>query len=321
MASSINQQYAMLIPLALGLSAGLLIRTMATRELATKLAGVADNLALKVLLPLVVFEAIAANVSGATVLLPIALGFMFPILLTAIFKALKVDPSVAIAGSTFGGGSRGTALLLLIASQEQQFPALIQQFILLDLGNFLCMIFLLPRALSYLGVQDYKDNDNRVPNRRDLMQLLSQNYVLYVIGFTVFLAAVTTAYPAFIATIAESKQVRGLVLSATLFFAIAIKIQARGATVPRRDLIQLSLGRILLALLVVTLFYVSILSEPLLLACLVLIAMPPSSLLPALAAQNKISEQVLTRILPLVMAGNLLFLAYLLIGSIKAWFL
>ena len=131
-----NEAFKILTPMIIGVSLGLAGRLMGTENLRNKVATFVEFAALSVLLPMMVLDSISKTGLSQEVLFALVVGFALPLLTIGscyLSKSIrgrrrivaKYDKELCFMSGTFGGGSRGTALLTLLLAGSIELRAMI----------------------------------------------------------------------------------------------------------------------------------------------------------------------------------------------------
>lgn len=146
-----------------------------------------------VLLPVVILNTVRKTEISANLLTTFFVGFMLPIAVYLVIKLLSKNSYLAklypkekklihMLLASFGGGNRGNLLLLTAFSSATAFGAnVISQFIVLDLGNFLCILTVgffvadtLSRKSTKLGFTDIVEKVRNSPVFYAAILIISQ---------------------------------------------------------------------------------------------------------------------------------------------------
>lgn len=313
---------AVLLPVFTGLSLGIgsrkLLDSNATR---VRLASLINGLALNLLLPFFIIESLLATKVSADLLLAVGVGFALPVFTYVVmhFIAAAARPRFELPknyvesqfmASTFGGGSRGTALLLLLFAAKPDFADYLKWFTLVDLGNFLCLL----TAITYFMRRHYGQADR---SSESWWKALLGNYAFVAIAIASAYFAVREFFPGVDAMLSETVHQRKQLLSVLVFWAIAMQFNLARTQGLLTDALVLLAGRILAALVVVGIaafffapplyFYV---------ATAVLLMMPPSSLAPAMIASAGAPPKVREYVSSFAGAINVFYLFLLALGCV-----
>ncbi len=124
-----------------------------------------SNSAIGVLLPIIFFESLVSNIDNIDEIgKAFLIGFILPTLTLIsgyvslkVFNFQKVDKASHILGATFGGGSRGVALMLIVSSLVlTEYKKSLAIFYSIDFGNFLFFLVVIPiwLKLTYQSTEE-----------------------------------------------------------------------------------------------------------------------------------------------------------------------
>jgi hypothetical protein len=326
-------EFSLLFLLCGSMAAGLLLRGAAVRfgrvSGAEKMGAICEAVALKLLLPLFVFEAVSSSgltpQSMAMVMVGAATPAVCLLLAWAIARSICLEKfrvaeyrELAFLTASFGGGNRGTAVLLVLFVGVADFNEYLKAFVLVDLGNFLFLLLVTPVLLSR------KIGAPRKPVASTWWRTILKSYFLtgFLLVFAcAFLSMQWKGWPAWMNDTAAARK---SVFSGLVFFALGVRMQP----VSRRAMKALPIALLLFTLLRVcaamgiasTLWMINA-PDHLLVASLVLLAMPPSSLLPGLAATAGANPRSLSYMASFSGVCNLFYLLALLLIGLGVWLL
>ena len=298
------------MPIFVGVGIGSLLRPIVSSKSLWKFADASESLSLKVLLPLFLVESVLNNPLGLDLFFAFICGFSMPaVCFLAASWLAKVRPlltqkldAIRYLVSTFGGGNRGTAFLILLFISRPDFSDYLKWFSFIDFGNFACLLLVIgPLIRKHFGVQ--------AGSTSSLIKSLSQNYVaitiIVVVGYFIF----QSIFPVLDDWLFVSSSFRKFVFTSLVFFAITIKLMPKKIN---RELLP-DIAIFIAIRLLVGLFFVSlavifkIFPDPALAAILVLFLMPPSSILPAMVNQSDASNDIKSYVGVFAGAANLLY--------------
>jgi hypothetical protein len=293
----------LLLPMLSALGVGVLLRQWLQSNRSNRVAKWADSIALKILLPILVTQALLAEPISSNLLQPLAIGFCLPLALLVLLRLLGAPWAISIAGSTFGGGSRGTAFALIVLAASPLLPGVMRWFVLIDLANFACMLFALPLFIRAQG------GSVKAPptEHQTAWQMIKGNYAFYVIALVAGLLLLDQFGFSLKNWLEQTATARSSLLSFTLFLSIAIKSSFTRQSVPFRDTALFFLARLIMLGLVLTLGRLVDAPNSLLIASAILLCMPPSSLIPKLAEQWGVNPTQTNMIALVTVQGNLLY--------------
>ncbi len=293
----------LLFPMLSALSVGVLLRRLAQSKTASRVAQWADNIALKILLPILVTQALLSEPISLALLQPLAIGFCTPLALLFVLRSLGAPWAISIAGSTFGGGSRGTAFALIVLATSPLLPSVMRWFVLIDLANFACMLFVLPLLIRAQGGSAKASSSSQ----QQPWDQIKGNYAFYVIALVAGLLLLDRFGFSLKHWLEQSSAMRSGLLSFTLFLSIAIKSSFTAQPLPTRGAALFFLARLIMLGIVLTLGRLIDAPNSLLIASAILLCMPPSSLIPKLAEQWGVDRQQIQTIALVTVQGNLLY--------------
>ncbi len=284
--STSDRLLSILAPIILGIILAVWVRIFLKHK-SIDLAQWSEFLVLKVLLPLFVIESLALVGKPADFLMACLIGFALPcvVLCGGIWlsgKTQRFSPELALMSATFGGGSRGSVIILLLAAQSGMMYEYLKWFVFVDLGSFLALL----TVLSAWVRQKYRINAPvSHSGLRRLRQFLSNYAVITLLIVGVYFAT-KDRLPVLAQILQGTQTERKWLFSLLAFFALSLRFQAVKWSELLYDVLGLFAVRLLAVLLVwsVGVWWIG-LSHPVWLVFVILAAMPPSSLVPALVAQ------------------------------------
>lgn len=307
----------------------------------------AQILVLRILLPttavIAVVQGHAGNVEFARMFL---IGFFVAVLLFFVFwllYALALQKNAiwhAGAAASMGGGNRGLAALLLLASiiysgpdAATELEAAKTAFLAVDMGNFIALLVAFPLMTSLLV------RARTIDDETPLGRLLAQNIVGARWDLIPFLVAalavvVLSAWPHPILTAAvdqigrETENIRSLLLLYLAWMYVFVTLPSlrsvSGALGEATLLLVSRLGLAAAALFtgafLLTITWSDFFRTPEGLALTVLLIAPVSSFAPFIATRSGAPEEAEARITRLVLASTMLFfvLSIVLVGVLLA---
>ena len=214
-------------PIVLGVSMGVLGRNATRPDSAKSMAKVCEVISLKMLLPFFLIESIARSPISINSLTALAVGFLLPVLALigmALYKKLFSQmkfftphyEELRFLASTYGGGNRGTVLLVLLfassanSASSDYFSDYLFYFSLVDLGNFLCLLILISMLLNKnYGMPEEKG--------RNLLSRLWDNYLVITVLMVAGYFALYYYWPAVESVLSNTVDLRKILL-VFLFF-------------------------------------------------------------------------------------------------------
>ena len=158
-------------PIIIGVTVGVAFRRVFPRAL-DKIAKVLGSIAAMLLLWLFVGALTRKGIVPAD-LIYLACGALLPLLILATVRLTsRIKPGLRYQGhggiasfqfvvATFGGGTRGTILVVILFGSLPIFDEILPAFIIYDLGNFLVLLLWVPLMMRrYLGVSP---NTRKIP--------------------------------------------------------------------------------------------------------------------------------------------------------------
>lgn len=273
-------------PVVAGVAVGVLMR-ISPGIAAGRWAGLAESVSLKLFLPLFLFEALLAAPADGSLLSAGLGGFAMPVVclvcgrMMAGFGLAQRPHALALGflSSSFGGGNRGSAMLALLFVSSPLFGEYLKWFILVDLGNFLALLFVVaPMIQNKFGAPEVAGGRWRA---------LTENYVLVTLAVLAICYCLRMAVPDLQVWLEQSSGWRKFIFSFLVFFAIAAKLAPR--TINRAmlsDLAWFGATRLVGAVLLIPLAMLSGVPSYALVAMGILFLMPPSSILPAMVSRS-----------------------------------
>ncbi len=280
-----------LLPIVLAILAAGLLRIFAKNR-AIQFAQWSEFTVLKVLLPLFVIESLSLVSKPADFFLAFVIGFALPcvVLLLGLGWAHRTErfsPDLALMSATFGGGSRGSIIILLLTAASGQMYEYLKWFVFVDLGSFVALLTVLTAWINraYQG-----DSPASITTGR-WRQLLN-NYAVITLLLVGVYFALHARVPQLAYVLSVTQAERKWLFSFLAFFALSLRFQWVRWFSLAYDMFGLWLVRLLAVLLIMALgVWWAGLAHPVWLVFWVLAAMPPSSLLPAMVAQAGATPQ------------------------------
>lgn len=308
-------------PIALAVVAAILVRFFAKKR-AIRLAHWAEFAVLKVLLPLFVIESLRLVNNPADFFLAFLIGFALPcvVLLLGLGLVLRTErfsPDLVLMSATFGGGSRGSIIILLLMASSERMYEYLKWFVFVDLGSFVALLTVLTAWIRHL----YRSSAYVSIMTGRWRQLLNNYAVitLLVVG-VYFVASVRTPQLEQLLLVTQTE--RKWLFSFFSFFALSLRFQKVSWLSLAYDMLGLCVVRLLAVLLIMALAVWWIgWTHPVWLAFGVLVSMPPSSLLPAMVAQAGATSQRLAYVNALSGMMNVVYLLWVGVAILVSGFL
>lgn len=286
-----------------------------------------DAIALKGLLPVFIYEALAGVGLSADTLLSVSLGIAIPsacLVGAGIYQRWlphgRFTSSNALElgflASSFGGGNRGTALLVLLFASAPDFNAYVKAFVLVDLGNFFFLLVAVPWMLTrYLG-----DSQRAAPY--SWISSFLQSYFVFAAVGVLSCYGIAANWEGFSDWLTHTTTVRKSIFTVLVFVALGLRLKFPTAAERRAiqpDLMAFALIRCAGAVLVAGVVWLTAASHYLAVAVAILMLMPPSSLLPVLASQSNVRREALRYFVAFSVVCNLLYMVLIAISGIVLW--
>lgn len=246
-----------------------------------------------VLLPIVILNAVRKTEISSNLLTTFFVGFMLPIAVYLVIKILlkhsrlsglypKEKSLIHMLLSSFGGGNRGNLLLLTVFSSATIFGAdVITQFVILDLGNFLCILtvgFFLADTLS------------KKPSKLSLTEIIEKGKSSPVFYASILIISQLpyfrhTAIGSLLDNVNPLFDIAGKTINSYfaffIFLAIFLRLEDLSKLIEYAGKVLLSfvLFRLISAVVIFMLYFSAHAKIELYIATLVLLLMPPSSVL------------------------------------------
>lgn len=325
------KELTLLAMLAGSLLAGALFRAVSDRYAsavrAEPVAARFEAFALRVLLPIFVYEALSAAGLTMRSLAAVLAGAVLPLsclLVARLFvpRGLASNTTtsrvheIAFLAASFGGGNRGTALLLLVFAGTANFNDYLHAFVLVDLGNFLVLLTVVPMLLPrFLGTA--RDGATQTWGH-----LASRSYFATGVLLVAACYLVAAQWAGWGLWLADTAAARKAMFSVLVFFALGVRIprHATGALLSRpQDLVVFAVIRVIAAAGVLSTLWLLQVSIYVITATGILFMMPPSSLLPVLATRAGVRPESLSFLAAFSVVCNLLFLVALVGTGLVIW--
>jgi hypothetical protein len=272
-------------------------------------------------LPFFVFESMLHTELTAVFPLAFVMGFVLPLAVFGVTTLVPKIPALARAKhthfdefrfsvSTFGGGNRGTALVLLLFAGSENLSSYLKWYALVDLGNFACLLsvmaLLLHKRYGYV----------QVPNSFCAKtKLVLNNYAVITILVVLLLVAVNAAWPDFQARLERYSGERKAVFTMLIFLALTLNFNLSGsARTFAIDIVTLVAVRgavIAIVLLALASFFPK--AIPIAVAAVILLLVPPSSMLPGMMDSSNCGPRCKAYVTAFCVLANIPY--YLLVGG------
>lgn len=317
---------AILWPVVFAAAFGIAIRKarFLNRKTEEKFAKFLEGFALKVFLPLFVYESIAKSTLSSDFLVAFLVGFALPVICLACISALasiasarKILPSnyneFRFGASTFGGGNRGMAIFILLFSSRPDFADYLKWFSLVDLGNFACL-------LTVIALLVKKQYGKKGSSEIGWLKWLRDDYTVVTVLVVVLLFLLRVFLPSIDQILGNFVQERKTLFTVFVFIALTLRFDpGTAAKTFLHDLTALFFVRVLagvtLAVVLVPLFPDLF---PAYIAAAILLLMPPSSILPSMISNRNASSSAISYVSNFSASTNLAYLFIVAIGVIFA---
>ncbi len=308
----------------LGLAVGQVLQAALSAQRAARVGQTAEHLALRLLLPLVIFESLLHVPVGWGVAWPLLLGALLPMQVWALAAMQRPKApwrAAAALACTFGGGNRGVALVSLALAASPALPQALRTFVLIDLGNLMCMLLVLPRLLSRQWPAP--EQARFAPAWTSLLQ----SPALSVVAVCVASAGVFSVWGGFEQALANTSSARKAMLMVLVFVGVGVKMPLiwRATTQPKEADSAPSLWAHFFALRAVCAlpFWVAwVLGSGSVqwsaAMALVMLALPPSSWVGTLLAKTGMNADLQARLAWAVVQANMGYLALLAMAAFLA---
>lgn len=294
----------LIAPMLLGFVLSMLIRfackstpPLTRRAILRKSAEWLDNASLKILLPIFVISIVNKSTLEASMLAYVSIGIALPILTYVSSRWIKsalalpkgrqfATEDFRLAVSTYGGGNRGTLVCFIFLSQLPDFSKYLLAFALLDLGHTIYMVFLLPFVVRH----HYQARPARDGGFKSQLMSVLSSYAFIVALWTLIYVSATSLHlvphERITLVLDDTEAIRKVLFSTLLFASLFLK--AKGVELRLSTTIRDLLGAATLRVLagIGCLLASWLLGRPeIMIAVLILISMPPSSMLPSVVDQ------------------------------------
>lgn len=310
------------LPIATGVSMGIASRGKFSRATENRFAKFCEDAALKLFLPFFVIESISKSSPSYDIALAFIIGFLLPLfalvgmwLYKTAFSGKKYfTPNyddLRFLASTYGGGNRGTALVILVFATSTHFNDYLKWFSLVDLGNFSCLLLIISALLS----RQYGAPSS---NSRGYLPRILDNYAV-VTALIVILYFLSQRYwPSVDHLLSETAQYRKVIFSFLVFLAITLRFEHGVLKHFFADLLAFFAARLFAALCVGALLLFLPNALPVYLSVVILLLMPPSSLLPSMIGQVNAPGNTLKYVNGFTGAANVLYFLLIALGIVFA---
>lgn len=279
-----------------------------------------EAVALKILLPSFVIEALLKTEAGGDLLGAFSVGFLMPpasLLAVSIYNRLTAHSMLRLSSyaafrfltSTFGGGNRGTIFLILLFGQTDSFPEYIKYFTALDFGNFLCLLLVVRFLIR-------KTFGTAPAAPRSLLGNYALAVLLIVASYFLLERIGLVEHGQMRAWLSSNSGLRKTLLTVLLFCAIVLRIRISPSLMSRfwSDAIGFLIVRSVVIGVVVCAGKAFSLPQPFMLSAVVLLCMPPSSLMPSFLSDTVAQRSSIEYINTMTVAYNLIYLLVLFGG-------
>lgn len=314
---------AIFLPIATGVGMGFASRGRFDRTTEKRAAKMFEDAALKLFLPFFVIESISKSPPSYDIALAVTVGFLLPLLALAgmaLYKKLLSERSfftphyedLRFLVSTYGGGNRGTALFVLLFANSDSFNDYLKWFSLVDLGNFACLLLVIPALLSRrYGTSQTKD--------RGVLQRLSDNYAVVTVFVVITYFVARHYWPVIEFALSETVHERKFIFSFLVFVAITLRFEHGVLRNFFVDLLAFLSARAFTALCAAAILFPFLPGAiPIYLSVVILVMMPPSSFLPSMIGQSNASKKTIGYVNGFTGAANVLYFGLIVVGVVVA---
>lgn len=318
-----NEALKILGPVMVGISLGVVGRSMGRDFVRSKVATFLEIAALNVLLPMMVLDSVSKTELAPEALFAVLAGFALPLLTIGIYRLSrplrvrlgivpKHDTALMFISSTFGGGSRGTALLTLLLAGSLSLSDYMKWFALVDLGNFFCLLLLVvPLINRTYSTQASAGKWNRI------VEFL-KSYLFATLAWCTAYLALHNDFPALGEMLTSSAHERRLAFTTIVFWAITLRFKADATPSFHLDLFALFGVRAACGVVLAVLLWWLKVQTPVLVAVILLLLMPPSSTLPAIVSKAGANEAEKSYVSTFSGAFNIVYLFLVAFGIAAA---
>jgi predicted permease len=296
---------------------------MGEANVRNKVATFLEVAALNVLLPLMVLDSISKTELKQEVFFAVVAGFVLPVLTIGIYyfsKPLRVrygtvpkhDTELLFMSGTFGGGSRGTALLTLLLAGSLSLPDYMKWFALVDLGNFFCLLLVIAPLIG----RAYSTQAS--PGIWDRVVVFLKSYLFATFVVNAAYLAFHNDLPALGEMLESSSHDRRLAFTMIVFWAITLRFKADATHSFHLDLFALFGARATCGVVVTFLLWWLKIPTPVLVAVILLLLMPPSSTLPSIISEAGAGEHAKSYVSTFSGAFNIVYLFLVAFGIAAA---
>ena len=284
---------------------------------------------LNLLLPLFIIESVISQPLSSTDLIIMLFGFICPLIVylsAKLYSKFAINTFFSVQNrehfkvivSTFGGGNRGVILVLLIFGASAYLSETLKYFVILDLGNFLFLVAVIPKLI---------DADSKPESKEKKSIFLT--YPFLIIAIMIFFEILSYANPAIINSISEKLQTTALERKflCTLFAFVALTLRSSFNNEAKKnlDLIPFLIVR-LFSVFIVLLFSAFLsafefFNKQIMVIVIILLILPPSSLLPSMFHDAEIGTQSRKYINNMTIILNIVYLFLLPVGLVFSFFI
>lgn len=296
---------------------------MGTEKLRNKVATFLEFAALSVLLPMMVLDSISKTGLNQEVLFAVVAGFALPLLtigscyLSKSIRArrrivAKYDNELCFMSCTFGGGSRGTALLTLLLAGSIELPDYMKWFALVDLGNFFCLLLVIAPLINRTF-----STPTSAGTRDRIIEFL-KSYLFITFGVCAAYLSFRSDFPAIDEILSSSSHDRRLAFTMAVFWAITLRFKADFTQTFYFDLFILFVARASCGIVTTFFLWWFSVPTPVLVGVILLLLMPPSSVLPSIVSKAGAPEDSKSYVSTFSGAFNIIYLFLVTFGFAAA---
>jgi hypothetical protein len=327
---------SILVPMATGLSLGLAYKWNKRKHMTDKnlfsqenadsvesIAKFCEFIALKVLLPFFIIDSLIKSSVSVDLLGVFIVGFLVPLIcywLAKTYTALTNNSVLSLDNpkelgfivSTFGGGNRGMLFLLILFGASSSFEEYVKYFALLDLGNFIFLLVVIPALLNRAYKKKMAEREPFYRNYAIVslfivsIFFIARELVLQLLDYDLF------------TLIANTVDYRKPLLGVFIFCAITLRMVISKDLMKGFffDIIGFFIVRFFAFLLIGSAVYFTNYPKYLTVVVGILLLMPPSSLYPGMLGQVTENKGPIQYTNTVSAAFNLFFLLFIITGFI-----
>jgi hypothetical protein len=224
-------------------------------------------------------------------------------------KFLPIDKSAfTLLISTFGGGNRGTILLIIIFGTSINFFDYLKFFSFVDLGNFIFLLLIIPLLTKMSYGSKIK---NKISFFNSYLFILALFILAYFIIVNFFENSGMVIENCFLSTRGIRKSAFSIFVFTSIF--IRMNINRKNISIIISDVVKFYVIRTLIFIPILFLFLIadSFQYSAILISLMVLLYMPPSSIFPSMFSQSSNTEKSLSYVNSFSALSNIVYLLIL----------